>query len=948
MENVDLLDLVQPANGWFAVLGIKGLRDVRQELVPTRKEVDALTEQYVAEGRNVFFGVAKYATGNNRTKENVRALKAFWLDVDCGETKAQVNPDTGRPDGYINQAAGLQALKDFCRTVGLPKPTLVNSGGGIHAYWALEEEITRAEWEPVAERFKEVCRAQNFYVDDKVFEVARILRIPGTYNFKEETPRPVQLLTVGTTTTLEELRRILGVKDKPKRSIFDDDYEPSPRELARYNGVGYSFKRIMARTAKGDGCNQLAYAYKNRATIGYYEWFYALSVAAMCEDADTAVHKLSDGHPDYDPEEIDKKVATIRKATSCAKFKSVNPQLCEGCPHLGKIMGPKDLGVQPKEAISDVLEVQTEDGLVESFTVPKYPKPYYRGEGGGIWWQPPVQPDSEGEVFPVQVYEYDLYPVKIMDDSIDGNVVLFRLHLPHNNTKEFTAPLKHVLDPTELRKVLSSKGVISIGKKQAHLLEFTAMMLKDLQIKYREQIMRQQFGWADNNTKFIIGSQEISGEGIAYSPPSKTTSKLAKFMGPVGSLDRWKEIWNLYNTKGLEPHAFAALSAFGSPLLRFLNQTGAVINLFNPRSGTGKTTVLNMINSVYGHPKELRLKQDDTPNGRLQWVGILNNIPATMDELTNMNANEYSDFLYALSNGKGKERMLAGANELRENNTTWQSITVATSNASFAEKLSIIKKNPEGELMRLIEYPIEKLNLLDAASAKQMFDKDLFHNYGHAGPVYIQHVIDNLEYTQGLCNWMQEKIDRELQLEPKERFWSATVAANLTGGIIARDAGLIEWDMNRMYHHSCALVDDLRKNGVTPVDDVRQTVADFLYRHMQNILVVNGNADRRTNMQAAPKREPKGELLVRIEPDTKRMFIIAKAFREYCVKFQINYGETIKKLETEGRLIKKDGVRLSKGTAVSGDPIHCLWFKIDDDEFIDAEQYAEDAKENED
>ena len=939
MENVDLLDLVQPADGWFAVLGIKGLRDVRQELVSTRKEVDALAEQYVAEGRNVFFGVAKYATGDNRTKENVRALKAFWLDIDCGEAKAEVNPETGRPDGYVNQAAGIQALKGFCSVVGLPKPTLVNSGGGIHAYWPLTEEITRAEWEPVAERFREVCRTQNFYVDDKVFEVARILRIPGTYNFKEETPRPVHIVTVGGSTTLEDFRRILGVKDKPKRSIFDENYEPSPRELARQNGIGYSFKRIMKRTAKGDGCNQLAYAFRHRATIGYYEWFYALSVAALCEDADQAVHMLSDGHPDYDPETVDKKVATIRKATSCAKFKSVNPQLCEGCPHLGKIFGPKELGVQPKEAKDNVVVVEKEEGEEESFVIPQYPKPYYRGEGGGIWWNPPRKADDDDEESqPMQVYEYDLYPVKIMNDTIDDNVVMFRLHLPHNNTKEFATPMARALDPTELRKVLSSKGVISIGKKQAHLLEFTALMLKDLQIKYKEQIMRQQFGWADKNSKFIIGSQEISADGIAYSPPSKTTSKLAKFMGPVGSFNKWKEIWALYGTQGLEPHAFAALSAFGSPLLRFLNQTGAVINLFNPYSGTGKTTVLNMINSVYGHPKELRLKQDDTPNGRLQWVGILNNIPATMDELTNMKGSEYSDFLYALSNGKGKERMMAGSNELRENNTTWQNITVATSNASFAEKLSIDKRHPEGELMRLIEYPINKLDVLNSTSAKQMFDKDLFHNYGHAGVHYVRYVLENMERIQNRCDNLQAKIDRELGLEPKERFWSATVAANIAGGLTARECDLMDWDMNRIYGYACGLIDDLRTNGVTPVDDVRQTVADYLYRHMQNILVVNGEVDRRTNMQAAPVREPKGELLVRIEPDTKRMFIIAKSFKEYCVRYQLNYTETVKKLETEGRIIDKKGIRLSKGTTVSGEPIHCLWFKIDDD-FIDTAPY---------
>jgi hypothetical protein len=132
------------------------------------------------------------------------------------------------------------------------------------------------------------------------------------------------------------------------------------------------------------------------------------------------------------------------------------------------------------------------------------------------------------------------------------------------------------------------------------------------------------------------------------------------------------------------------------------------------------------------------------------------------------------------------------------------------------------------------------------------------------------------------------------------------------------------------------------------VDSVRQVVADYLYRNMQHILVVNGEVDRRTKMQALPRREPRGELLVRIEPDTKRMYIIAKSFKDYCVKFQINYNDTIKKLETEGRLIKKDGIRLSKGTAVSGDPIHCLWFKVDDDDFVDPTQYDEAEKANAD
>jgi hypothetical protein len=940
MQQPDLLDLVQPADGWFAIVGIKGngkYANVQQELRATREEFDALVEQYVGEGRNVFFGVAKYATGDNRTKENVKGLKAFWLDIDCGPTKAEVNPDTGRPDGYADQAAGLKALKTFCKTVGLPTPTLVNSGGGIHAYWPLESEVSRRDWEPVAERFKAVCRAQNFYVDDKVFEVARILRVPGTYNLKEEEPRPVEILHMGDATTIEDMRSLFGVKAQP--SIFDDNFEVTPRQKALMSGVGYSFKRIMQRTAKGDGCNQLLYAYENRASIGYYEWFYALSVAAMCEDADKMVHRISDGHPDYDPETVDRKVATIRKATSCAKFQSVNPHLCEGCPHFGKILGPKELGTVAKEAPENVpVAVEMPTGEIEEITIPKFPFPFYRGEDGGVWRKGMKMENGE-ESEPIMVYANDFYIVKRMYDPGEGDSAFMRVHLPQDGIREFSVPMAKVTQKDELRKLLSSNGVYSYGKKFDVLMDYVLKSAEQLQDNKKAEIMRQQFGWVENDSRFVIGDQEIAVGSNIYSPPSKATSKLAKFIGPKGSLDQWKEVWSLYGQEGMEAQAFAALSAFGSPLLRFLNQTGAVINLFNSRSGTGKTTILNMVNSVYGHPKELRLKEIDTMNGKLQWVGVLNNLPATMDELTNAAPKEYSDFLYSLSNGKGKERMLAGSNELRENNTTWQNITVSTSNSSFAEKLSVLKDHPEGELMRLIEYPIGLVDAINTAHAKNLFDHVLFANYGHAGPVYIRYLLAHMERVKLKCLEMQAKIDKELGLVPKERFWSATVAANIQGGLFAKECGLIDWDMRRIYMWSCGLIDRLRKETDAPLNGTEQIVGDYLYRHIQNILVVNDAADRRTNLESAPIREPKGELLIRIEPDTKMMFVIAKQFKEYCVKYQINYNDTLNRLEEEGRLVKRAGKRLSKGMAVSGDNVHCLWFKLDED-FVSVDDYA--------
>jgi hypothetical protein len=295
----------------------------------------------------------------------------------------------------------------------------------------------------------------------------------------------------------------------------------------------------------------------------------------MCEDADTAVHMMSKDHPDYDPDTIDRKVETIRKSTSCAKFRSVNPELCEGCPHFDKIKGPKELGKVVKESSEDFVIVETEEGVVEQIDIPKYPFPFYRGDGGGVWRKPPKD-DAEAE--PRMVYANDFYVVKRMHDPGEGDSALMRLHLPQDGLREFTVAMSKVTQKDELRKILSANGVYSYGKRFDMLMEYVLASAENLQDRQKAEIMRQQFGWVDGNSRFVLGDQEMTVDGNIYSPPSKATGKLAKFIGPVGSLDKWKDVWSLYGEPGMEAQAFAALSAFGSPLLKFLNQTGAVIN----------------------------------------------------------------------------------------------------------------------------------------------------------------------------------------------------------------------------------------------------------------------------------------------------------------------------------------------------------------------------------
>lgn len=936
MENFDLLSAVQPSDGWFCITGIKG-ESVKQTLVETREEADQVVARYLEQERNVFFGVAKFATGENRTKENVKALRALWLDIDCGEAKAQVNPKTNRPDGYIDQLAGYAALKKFCKLTGMPQPTLVSSGRGIHAYWTLDRDVTRAEWEPVAERLRDLCHNHNFYVDSAVFEVARILRVPGTLNFKDTPPKPVDVMFVGEPVNFDWVIQTLGVK----HVAAQPQWQPTALGQAMNKSVGFSFAKIMRMSERGEGCAQLLHAYENRATIDYYDWFYAISVAANCEDAPTAVHMMSEGHPDYDPATVENKVATIKGATSCAKFEGKNPSLCEGCPWKGQIIGPKYLGREVKEAKSNKVDdvIHTPEGpKEETFIIPDYPFPFFRGEGGGIWKKLP-KGDKGEEPQPVLVYPNDVYIVKRMRDQKLGEVLVFRRHLPLDGVADFSVPLNEVTSKDLLRKALSTYSVAIHPKKFDLFIDYVMLMVDAVQNTEIMKNMRNQFGWADNGSKFIIGDQEISKDGILYSPPSQVTAGLAKFMGPCGDLGAWKDVWSLYGRPGMEGHAFAALSAFGAPLLRFLKQTGAAINLMSPESGTGKTTIMRMVMSVYGHPTELMAKKSDTLNAKMQWLAIMNNLPYCVDEITNMEKKEFSELIYGISQGKAKERMTAGGNELRINETTWQTISLCTSNASFYEKLtSDFKNSPDGEMMRLIEYRIHDSDAIGTEEGKIMFDRQLMDNYGHAGPIFIKYVLENMEEVLEGCMSIQSRLDAQLRLTQRERFWSAAVAANITGGFIAKMLGLIDWDMNAIYRWACNMILTLREEVAPPVTSASQIIGDFINKYIKNTLVINDKVDSRyagTELRAS--MEPTGELIIRYEPDTKMLFIVAKKLKDYCVQYQISYKETTDRLKADGILIKSDTKRMSKGMKINNTGVQAHWLDTSVKDFLDVE-----------
>lgn len=914
MDNFDLLTAVQPEQGWFAVVGIKGNRR-QQEIVETREEFDTWVRRFQNREWNVFYGVAKFSGEEDedgkrsRTKQDVVALKTFWVDIDCGPDK-----------DYPIQGEALAALQAFCKQVGLSKPILVNSGRGIHAYWPLDKDVTRAEWEPVAKRLKEVCTTQGLRVDNSCFEVARILRVPNTLNYKGDEPLPVAVISTGKSVAYDTFREVLGVKEQPA-TFQRSGRGLSPLAQQIQDSFENKFSRIMQR---GDnGCAQLNSCYAGRKALSEPRWFNALSVAKFCKDADKAIHKLSADHPDYDPATTEQKIKHILGPHTCEQFENNNPGGCAGCPHAGKIKSPIVLGRVVEEAAKEdnVVEEEGENGEVTKYHIPEYPFPFKRGKQGGVY----IEATGE-ETEDVLIYPYDIYVVKRMRDPNEGGVVLIRSHTPKDGVEEFTISNAKITDPSEVRKELARRDVLLSQKKFPLLVEFIIRSAQELRHKKKAEQMRNQFGWADIYSKFIIGDREICADGTYHSPPSSITRPLADHMVPAGTFEAWKEVFDLYGRPGMEPAAFAAATAFGAPLLHFSGQRGAIINLVNTYSGTGKTTALYMCNSVWGHPERLCAKKDDTFNSKVFKLGVFNNLPVTFDEMSNTEPRQLSELAYLITQGSGKDRMKASSNELRLNLTTWQTIALCSSNHSFYEKLESEKDSPQGEMMRIIEYPLEYSSAIDTETGKDMFDHQLMENYGHAGDIYARHLLEKYEEIKGIYYGIQRRIDADLNLTQRERFWSATAAANITGIYVAKELGLCNWSVARIYKWACEMIEGLRTTTVPPIDMDTEVIGHFIMSHMDNVLVVNDSVDLRTKLVPIPAlgSEPRQEVMVRYEPDTKKVYIAVAALRKHCASRNISYRETVKKLKDKKLFLGSELKRLTKGMKISAPPVQAM------------------------
>jgi hypothetical protein len=167
------LDLLfKPEDGWIELRALPGKS--RQFVRPG--DVNGI-QDFVDRNKdqNLYFGVAARKNRSNGRFENCNTLRCFFVDLDFKD--------------FASPAAARRQLDQF----PLQPSLIVETGGGLHAYWLLERAL---DLHHPGSGVKESLRRLAIAVggDLSAAEPARILRLPGSLNHKYDPPREVLLV----------------------------------------------------------------------------------------------------------------------------------------------------------------------------------------------------------------------------------------------------------------------------------------------------------------------------------------------------------------------------------------------------------------------------------------------------------------------------------------------------------------------------------------------------------------------------------------------------------------------------------------------------------------------------------------------------------------------------------------------------------------------------------
>jgi len=914
MNTLDFLRSILPAQGLYvaARLTDRGFRNT------ICSSIEELAQQCLAadqQGVHVYHACAAYREPfvmgvkdgkpirQVRTHKNVRALKSFFMDLDV---------EPGNPKKFESQDEACIALADFCKVSGLPIPMVVSSGGGIHIYWRLENEIIPEQWKQTAESLKLLAAGHEFRVDPAcTSDLARVLRPVGTWNRKKNPPSSVELVADSAPVGYPQFNALVlaGLKTlgiKPPEGVRQ--VETKNETLNQQFAVTRDFPPCSGRKV-AEKCAQLRVMRDTRGNVSEPHWYAGIQLLCHSTEGNALIHEWSNGHAQYSVEQTDSKIAQVRGQslgpTLCSTFESRTPGGCDGCPFKGKISSPAQLGAYVESAPAPQVQVTIAD-VVTTVTLPLPPEGFTRGSAGGVY----VEEDGITH----KVYEYDIFPTELAhDEQLGFETTRWRHWLPMEGWKECVLQSSLMARSADFVAKLIDNHIQPLIK--AKFIMYADAYIRKLRTETKLRRLFKAQGWKNDDTEFVLGdklyrSTEVIQAGFSHG--------MSEFLAPFhakGTIAQWRTLTEVFDHPGFEPHAFMLLLAFAAPLLKLAGREGCTINALG-ESGVGKSTMAQFMSSVYGSPKGAWVGRKDTELARMQRLGAHFNLPVYMDEATTIPNKDLRDLIYSIPTGKNRSSMRQDYT-LRPG-AEWVTLFVTSTNNSLQTKLQLENQNAEAESLRLFEFQFPRV--ADFGEIAKLIPSVIQSNYGVAGPLYILHLVRNREQILIRLKDVVEEAERSFGMDNKERFWSQVTALALYGGELAREAGVIAFNPNLirpwLQRETRRMRHALDESVLGPV----AIIANFLNEHVGERLVV-------TNMKGglvAVASKPYHEISQRYETDTKTLWVSRKRIKFYLDKGHFNFAEIQDYMLRRGILLDPKAMRtLGAGTDFASGPTQC-------------------------
>lgn len=874
--------------------------------------------------QNVYFGCASYETNASRTQDNVAFVRSFWLDIDTQEGKPK--------EQYANRKVAVTELTRFCDELSLPRPMLVSSGYGIHAYWPCHEDMTRDEWKATATLLKQATKTWGLAADpSRTSDEASVLRPVGSINIKNDVHKDVRYLNGKTEIDRAQFHARLHVYLKN-----NDALPAAPAKVENINS-----DLMVVREYKPSSAHRIAkhcaVIHEMRETLGNVDqptWYGSIGVLAFTEEGEDICQEWSSGHPDYSARETASKVAqALRYApTTCEKLKETRCDLCDGCPHFGKIKSPITLGIEENEP----QYVPDADGKVPDLPhkhVHEFPDAFgwgmvtgeteeclfhetfkkVDGDDGAVTWVPERTNISD-------ILFYPTTRVVERNSNIDwGYKMAISITDKKGSQREFILDNKLVAaGGSELISELGRREIVSNSNNSIHL--YLKEWSKKLRDGYTETLQISRLGWHGEN--FALG-------GTMYTPTGTQTAllgggalKISKHMTVKGSFELWKYAMDkLYNVENFGAQQFCVLATFAAPLYNMRAEKGGItVFIASADSSYGKTTACRAGLTAWGNGMTAMVLGDFTGNGLYEYIGSHTNLPIVADELTSMDNARASKLVFDISQGEGKLRLNSGS-EMRDS-AEWSTILLGTGNTLLSEKIASYRANSDGEQMRLWEFIPRTYSKMSLSEFNKLAEI-LKENYGHAGPIYMKYIVENRELVKKRLTNKYDEITEDFKMISKERNWANLFATVLLARDIIDELDILKIDKNEIVKWIKEELARARRNVTQITADPAEQFARMLADIQPGILVTSGrgNLSKGENARVIAEIRGNASLVGRYiyptDSNTKEVLILsAAAIRDWSTKNNVMMDEIIDML-TRGGVITKAPSRTKLGQGVA-------------------------------